>query len=84
MRGDALRSVIILILSAVALGFVYFVNTRGTLDYLANTLEGNGMGSLCSSPDDCRKFCQNSMGRCHVYCQDNPANRLCQTIFKNK
>jgi len=82
MQSDAVKGIIILILSLAGLGFVYYVNVYGTLDYLADQLAGEGMGELCSSPENCQEFCQSNMGRCQLYCQQNPTNPLCKTLIK--
>jgi len=80
MRRDTIEGLVILGLSLVGLWFVYFVNTSGTFDYLGDQLSGQGMGELCSSPQNCQEFCQSSRGRCQLYCQQNPTNSLCETL----
>ena len=80
--NDRTIGIILGILVLSALGFVYFVNTSEVFDYLGDQLAGEGMGELCSSRENCQKFCQTSMGRCRVYCQQNPTNSLCRTLIK--
>ena len=75
----------ILIIVAVGvfllLGFSLFVNVKNTFGFLANPLSGSGLGTLCNSEEDCRNFCQNNLGRCNIYCAENPSNELCGKLF---
>src|SRR3989344_916056 len=42
------------------------------------------LGSLCSSESECQAFCLNNRGLCTSYCDKNPANKLCLTLFDPK
>jgi len=77
---DKTLGIIILVLSLLALGFVYYVNVNDSFDFIADPLYGDGFGALCSSQEDCSKFCLNSMGECISYCESNSINELCKTL----
>lgn len=74
---DKTTGIIIILLSIVLLGSVFFVNVNDSFSFLADPQIGEGLGTLCSSSADCQDFCQDSMGRCNEYCQGNPSNPLC-------
>ena len=71
----------ILVVSVLALGFVFYVNTINAFDFLSNPVYGEGLGNLCSSEDGCREFCSVNRGRCNEYCLENPSNTFCAKLF---
>jgi len=42
--------------------------------------ESQSLGSLCSSEEECNTFCHDNKGRCKDYCNNNPANEICQKL----
>lgn len=82
MRKNAKIGTAILVLSLVALGVVFYINVNDSLFFLSNPLYGQGLGNLCSYEEECRNFCfGGNMGRCRMYCEQNPSNPLCKKLF---
>ncbi|MAG02250.1 hypothetical protein CMI42_02840 [Candidatus Pacearchaeota archaeon] len=80
---DKSLGILIIILSIIALGLVFYVNTSNILNNFFDTEIGEGLGSLCSDEQDCKNFCNNNMGQCLDYCK-NRFHPLCRTIFEFK
>jgi len=80
---DRKLGVLLLAIAILLLGFAFYVNVSNAFGSLANPLAGDGLGTLCSDESDCINFCLNSRGRCENYCQENPANELCNKLFLN-
>ena len=81
MDQDVGLGIVIGIIVIVLLGLVLYVNVSGILGFLSDPLIGEGLGRLCTSEQDSRDFCSNNRGRCNNYCQENPENALCGTLF---
>ncbi len=79
---DSTKGILILILTIIALGFVFYINVNESLEFLADPLYGEGLGKLCSSLEDCKDFCHNNMGRCAKYCEANPTNKICGEVLR--
>jgi len=80
---DRKLGILLLVISLVLLGIVFYINVNNSFSSLANPLTGEGLGNLCSSEEDCKEFCNDNSGRCNDYCGENPFNILCDTLFKN-
>lgn len=78
---DKKLGLLLLVIAILLLGFVFYVNVSSVLAPLENPLVGKGLGRLCSNEIDCTNFCQDNMGRCRTYCQENPENELCDKLF---
>jgi len=78
---DKALGILIVVLSLLALGVSFYMNVNDSLEFIADPLYGEGMGNLCSSPEECAKFCQDNRGRCNTYCNENPTNSLCGSLF---
>ena len=81
MEKDKKIGIAIAFLSVVALGVVFYFNVVEPLDYLSNSLYGEGLGNLCASENECGIFCYTNRGRCDEYCRLNPSNPLCGKLF---
>ena len=84
MQRDTKIGIIMLVLAIIGLGFVLYINIYDVLVFLDNPLAGNGLGELCDGKEDCISFCRNSMGRCNVYCRENPSNTLCEALLRSR
>jgi len=40
-----------------------------------------GMGSLCSTKEECNSFCENNIDQCSTYCDENQDNEICAEGF---
>jgi hypothetical protein len=79
--NDKTLGIIILVAAIVLLGLTFYVNVTDALSFWDDPLVGEGFGTLCHSEEECRTFCHNNRGRCNEYCNENPTNELCDTIF---
>jgi len=77
---DKQTAIIIVIISLILLTGVFFININDSLSFISKTT-GDGLGTLCDSELSCKDFCQNNRGRCDTYCNQNPSNTLCSTLF---
>ena len=82
MEREVMIGISILVLSAFALGFVFYVNVFEPFEFLDDPLFGEGLGTLCDSDESCISFCSTNMGRCNRYCKENPSNEFCGIIAR--
>jgi hypothetical protein len=77
---DTKLGILLLVISLLLLGVVFFVNVTHSLDFLQKPVEGR-LGLLCDSYEDCVAFCQDNRGRCDDYCYTHTPNHLCGRLF---
>jgi|TARA_B100000315_G_C14570631_1_gene585277 hypothetical protein len=78
---DRTLLVVLVVSIVLLLGFVFYVNLYNPFSSLENPFVGEGLGTLCFSPEKCQEFCQDNRGRCNDYCESNPTNLLCDELF---
>ncbi len=51
---DKTLGIVLLVIAVILLSIVFYVNVSNKLDSLADLLIGEGLGLVCSSPEDCK------------------------------
>ncbi|MEK6872870.1 MAG: M23 family metallopeptidase [Nanoarchaeota archaeon] len=81
------KSLIISVILGVVLIVIIFINYQKfeILKYedrnnQSSIFQNQGLGTLCSTNEECISFCQNNLGQCEDYCKGNE-NKLCKIIF---